>query len=55
MNNLYFSSDGHSGLGGLDILVAPLDENGKAGKVTNLGSLPIVKDDFAFIIEENNA
>ena len=54
MNNLYFSSDGHSGLGGLDILVAPLDENGKAGKVTNLGEpANSKKDDFAFIIEEN--
>ena len=54
MNNLYFSSDGHSGLGGLDILTAPLKEDGKAGKVTNLGEpANSKKDDFAFIIEEN--
>ncbi|MAY21450.1 MAG: flagellar motor protein MotB [Flavobacteriaceae bacterium] len=54
MNNLYFSSDGHSGLGGLDILTAPLKEDGKAGKVTNLGEpANSKKDDFAFIIEES--
>ena len=54
MNNLYFSSDGHSGLGGLDILTAPLKEDGKAGKVTNLGGpANSKKDDFAFIIEES--
>ncbi len=54
MNNLYFSSDGHSGLGGLDVWVAPLKEDGKAGKVTNLGEpANSNKDDFGFIIEES--
>ncbi len=54
MNNLYFSSDGHSGLGGLDILVTSLNEDGKAGKeVTNLGEpANSAKDDFGFVIRE---
>ena len=34
---LYFSSNGHSGMGGLDIFVSRIDENGKWGKPTNLG------------------
>lgn len=52
-NNLYFSSDGRSGLGGLDIYVTPLDDNGKAGKVTNLGEpANSNQDDFGFIINE---
>jgi len=52
-NNLYFSSDGRSGLGGLDIFVTPLDENGKTGKITNLGKpANSNQDDFGFIINE---
>ncbi len=34
---LYFSSNGHPGLGGFDLFVAHLDSTGKWGKVTNLG------------------
>jgi outer membrane protein OmpA-like peptidoglycan-associated protein len=34
---LYFSSDGHVGMGGLDIFVSRLDENGEWGNPTNLG------------------
>jgi len=34
---LYFSSNGHSGMGGLDIFVSRIDKNGKWGKPTNLG------------------
>ncbi|MEZ4778792.1 MAG: OmpA family protein [Flavobacteriaceae bacterium] len=53
MNNLYFSSDGHAGLGGLDIMVSQLGTDGTPGKVTNLGEpANSKKDDFAFIIEE---
>lgn len=53
-NNLYFSSDGHLGLGGLDIFVVSLDSNGTYSKVANL-KMPINtnKDDFGFIINEN--
>lgn len=54
MNNLYFSSDGHSGLGGLDILSVSIKENGTFGEVINLGEpANSNKDDFAFIIEES--
>ncbi len=53
MNNLYFSSDGRSGLGGLDIFVTPLDSAGKPGKITNLGEpANSNQDDFGFIIKE---
>lgn len=53
-NNLYFSSDGHLGLGGLDVFVFSLDQNGDYPKVTNLKK-PINsnQDDFAFIFDEN--
>lgn len=51
--NLYFSSDGRSGLGGYDIYVTPLDENGMAGTITNLGApANSSQDDFGFIINE---
>ena len=52
-NNLYFSSDGRSGLGGLDIFVTPLTKSGNAGIITNLGKpANSNKDDFGFIIKE---
>lgn len=34
---LYFSSDGHPGMGGLDIFMSRLDENGEWAKPVNLG------------------
>ena len=34
---LYFSSNGHTGLGGLDIFMSKLDDNGQWGKAINLG------------------
>jgi len=48
---LYFSSDGHIGLGGLDVFVTVIQEDGNYGDVFNLGK-PInsSKDDFSFII-----
>ncbi|PKG43931.1 OmpA family protein [Psychroflexus sp. MES1-P1E] len=48
---LYFASDGHLGLGGLDVFVAEIKDNEKLGEVFNLGR-PInsSKDDFSFII-----
>ena len=53
-NNLYFSSDGHVGLGGLDVFVISLDKGGKYKSVTNLKK-PInsSQDDFGFIFKEN--
>ena len=52
-NILYFSSDGHLGLGGMDVFFAKLVD-GKIGPVRNIG-IPVNgnADDFAFSI--NNA
>lgn len=51
--NLYFSTDGLAGLGGYDIYVTKLDENGMPGDLTNLGEpANSNEDDFGFIIDE---
>jgi outer membrane protein OmpA-like peptidoglycan-associated protein/tetratricopeptide (TPR) repeat protein len=51
-NELYFASDGHQGLGGLDIFVAQIQADGSLGKIVNIGA-PVngPMDDFAFIID----
>ncbi|RAV30455.1 OmpA family protein [Sinomicrobium soli] len=51
---LYFSSNGHPGLGGLDILKSE-PVNGTFGKVTNPG-VPVNSpmDDFGFVMNEDN-
>ena len=51
-NELYFASDGHQGLGGLDVFVTKINPDGSIGPVMNLGT-PIngPMDDFAFIID----
>lgn len=51
-NRLYFASDGHVGLGGLDVFVTEIKEDDKFGEVYNLGK-PInsSQDDFSFIID----
>ncbi|MBL0682398.1 PD40 domain-containing protein [Aquimarina mytili] len=51
-NRLYFASDGHVGLGGLDIFVAVPEESGfsaafNVGKPVNSS-----KDDFSFVLNE---
>lgn len=48
---LFFSSDGHEGLGGLDVFVSEMNSDGNFGPVFNLGD-PInsQQDDFTFII-----
>src|SRR5699024_9226536 len=49
---LYFSSDGHLGMGGLDIFKTQLDAEGKPGAIENLGApFNSPQDDFALIIE----
>lgn len=52
-NKLYFASDGHVGLGGLDVFVADMSNSNTLGNVYNLGK-PInsPQDDFTFIINE---
>ena len=54
-NTLYFSSNGHAGLGMMDVFGIPLGANGKGdGKLKNLG-VPINSgmDDFSFSIKED--
>lgn len=48
---LYFASDGHVGLGGLDIFVVEINDKGEIGEGYNIGR-PIngPKDDFTFVI-----
>ena len=53
-NNLYFSSDGHGGQGGLDVFVSAIDKEGNLQQITNFGA-PINTnvDDFGFITKES--
>lgn len=51
-NEIYFSSDGHPGLGGLDVFVANIEDDGKISNVQNVGGdVNSPKDDFAYIID----
>lgn len=54
VGNLYFSSDGHEGLGGLDVFFAELRDGVAYKGVQNAGA-PInsEKDDFGFITDRN--
>lgn len=51
---LYFASDGHPGLGGLDIFAVQLDAK-KKGEILNVGK-PVnsSQDDFSYIIDEES-
>ena len=53
-NDLYFATDGRPGLGGLDIYVTPLAENGDFTSIQNVGA-PINSstDDFGFLINSS--
>ena len=51
-NEIYFASDGHPGLGGLDVFVGKLENNGSVSNIQNLGAdVNSPKDDFAYIID----
>ena len=54
-NTLYFSSDGHIGLGSLDVFETKINEDNSFSDVKNLES-PInsKKDDFAFILSKES-
>lgn len=54
-NELYFASDGRPGLGGLDVFVTTISNDGTFEEVQNIGA-PINsnQDDFAFIINNEN-
>lgn len=51
-NELYFASDGHPGLGGLDVFVTKIGIDGTIGEIQNVGDgVNSPKDDFAFLID----
>jgi outer membrane protein OmpA-like peptidoglycan-associated protein/tetratricopeptide (TPR) repeat protein len=54
-NEFYFASDGHPGLGGLDVFVSKIEQEGGFKEVKNVGA-PVngPQDDFAFIIDSNS-
>ena len=54
-DKLYFSSNGHSGLGGLDVYeVSFTEEKGMIGEINNLGApLNSSKDDFGYITKND--
>lgn len=51
-NEIYFASDGHPGLGGLDVFVSKINEDGNWNEVQNVGAdVNSPKDDFAYWID----
>ena len=51
-NEIYFASDGHPGLGGLDIFVSKINADGSFTNLQNLGAdINSPKDDFAYLID----
>lgn len=54
-NELYFSSDGRIGLGGLDVYATKLDQHNTPGEIHNVGA-PINSnaDDFAYYIDTHS-
>ena len=51
-NEIFFASDGHPGLGGLDIFMSKINENGTFSEVQNVGAdVNSPKDDFAYLID----
>lgn len=50
-NELYFASDGHPGLGGLDVFVSKIENDGSHKDVLNVGEpLNSSNDDFGYLI-----
>ncbi|MDI5951100.1 OmpA family protein [Flavobacterium yafengii] len=51
-NEIYFASDGHPGLGGLDVFMSKINEDGTFSEVQNVGAdVNSPKDDFAYLID----
>ena len=51
-DELYFASDGHPGLGGLDVFVSKMNPDGSFGEIQNVGDgANSPKDDFAYLID----
>ncbi|WPR70456.1 OmpA family protein [Flavobacterium sp. NG2] len=54
-NEIYFASDGHPGLGGLDVFVSKIFEDGTFNEVQNVGAdINSPKDDFAYLIDSKS-
>jgi len=54
-NELYFASDGHQGLGGLDIFTSKINDQGILEEILNMGEPVNSKfDDFAFMIDSKS-
>ncbi|MTH15333.1 OmpA family protein [Flavobacterium sp. LC2016-01] len=51
-NEIYFASDGHPGLGGLDVFAGDIDNDGTVSNIQNVGAdVNSPKDDFAYFID----
>ena len=51
-NEIYFASDGHPGLGGLDVFVGKINSSGGVTNIQNLGAdINSSQDDFAYVID----
>lgn len=51
-NEIYFASDGHPGLGGLDVFMSKINTDGTFSEVQNIGAdVNSPKDDFAYLID----
>lgn len=54
-NEIYFASDGHPGLGGFDVFVGKLVDDGTVSFIQNIGSdINSKGDDFAYIIDSES-
>ncbi|BDU26928.1 OmpA family protein [Flavobacterium sp. GSB-24] len=54
-NEIYFASDGHPGLGGLDVFVGAFEDDGSVGFIQNIGSdINTSGDDFAYVIDSES-
>ncbi len=54
-NELYFASDGHPGVGGLDVFMTKINDDGTFNKIQNIGmDANSPKDDFAYIIDSKS-
>ena len=51
-NEIYFSSDGRPGLGGLDVFAGKIEKDGTISDIQNVGAdINSPKDDFAYVID----
>lgn len=51
-NEIYFASDGHPGLGGLDVFTGTINDNGSISTIQNVGSdINSPNDDFGYSID----